>query len=111
MAEVVEPYLKPIDDQGSIMTKPEKKKAVLYAREVPEPGPDPERFIYLLDKWDGLEKALGADADVLVVAFPEVLGDTYTELVINLGRIAESGKSLGITKGSPWLLKGGEIEL
>ncbi len=111
MAEVVEPYLKPIDDQGSIMTNPEKKKAVLYAREVPEPEPDPERFVYLLDKWDGLEKALGADADVLVVAFPEVLGDTYTELVINLGRIAESGKSLGITKGSPWLLKGGEMDL
>ena len=93
------------------MTNPEKKKAVLYAREVPEPEPDPERFIYLLDKWDGLEKALGADADVLVVSFPEVLGDTYTELVINLGRIAESGKSLGITKDSPWLLKGGEIDL
>ncbi len=82
---------------------------MLYAREVPEPEPDPERFIYLLDKWDGL--SLGADADVLVVAFPEVLGDTYTELVINLGRIAASGKSLGITKGSPWLLKGGEMDL
>ena len=80
------------------MANPEKKKAVVYARQVPEPEPDPERFIYLLDKWDGLEKALGADADVLVVAFPEVLGDTYTELVINLGRIAASGKSLGITK-------------
>ena len=93
------------------MANPEKKKAVLYAREVPEPEPDPERFIYILDKWDGLEKALGADADVLVVSFPEVLGDTYTELVINLGRIAESGKSLGITKGSPWLLKGGEMDL
>ena len=64
------------------MANAEKKKAVLYAREVPEPEPDPERFIYLLDKWDGLEKALGADADVLVVSFPEVLGDTYTELVI-----------------------------
>ncbi len=61
------------------MTNPEKKKAVLYAREVPEPEPDPERFIYILDKWDGLEKALGADADVLFVSFPEVLGDTYTE--------------------------------
>ena len=44
-----------------------EKKAVLYAREVPEPESDPERFIYLPDKWDGLEKALGADAAVLVV--------------------------------------------
>ncbi len=83
---------------------------MLYAREVPEPEPDPERFIYLLDKWGGLEKALGADADVLVVAFPEVLG-AYTEMVINLGRIAESGKSLGITKASPWLLVDKEIDL
>ncbi len=93
------------------MTNPEKKKAALYAREVPEPEPDPERFVYLLDKWDGLEKALGADADVLLVSFPEVLGDTYTELVINLGRIAASGKSLGITKASPWLLIDKEIDL
>ena len=58
-----------------------------------------------------LEKALGSDADVLVVSFPEVLGDTYTELVINLGRIAASGKSLGITKASPWLLTDKEIDL
>ena len=49
---------------------------MLYAREVPEPDSDLERFIYLLDKWDGLEKALGAHPDVLVVSFPEVLGDT-----------------------------------
>ncbi len=93
------------------MANPEKKKAVIYAREVPEPEPDPERFIYILDKWDELEKALGADADVLFVSFPEVLGDTYTELVINLGRIAASGKSLGITKTSPWLLVDKEIGL
>ena len=93
------------------MTNPEKKKAVLYVREVPEPEPDPERFIYILDKWDGLEKALGTDADVLLVSFPEVLGDNYTELVINLGRIAESGKSLGITRSSPWLSRDQEIDL
>ncbi len=63
------------------MTGPEKKKAVLYAREVPEPEPDPERFIYRFDKWDGLSKALDADADLVAVSFPEVLGDNYTELV------------------------------
>ncbi len=93
------------------MTSPEKKKAVLYAREVPHPGPDPERFIYLSDKWDGLSKALDADADLVAVSFPEVLGDNYTELVINLGRIAESGKSLAIMKPSPWLLMDKEIGL
>ncbi len=54
--------------EGVRMTSPEKKKAVLYAREVPEPEPDPERFIYLFDKWDGLSKALDADADVVAVS-------------------------------------------
>jgi len=66
---------------------------------------------YFLDKCDGLEKALGADADVFVVSFPEVLVDTYTELVINLGRIAARGKSLGITRTSPWLVMDKEIDL
>ena len=92
------------------MTGPEKK-AVLYAREVPEPEPDPERFIYLFDKWDGLSKALDAHADLVAVSFPEVLGDNYTELLINLGRIAESGKSLAIMKPSPWFLMEKEIDL
>ncbi len=53
------------------MTSPEKKRAVIYAREVPEPEHDPERFIYLFDKWDGLSKALDADADLVAVSFPE----------------------------------------
>ena len=34
----------------------------------------------------------------------QVLGNTSYELVINLGSIAASGKSHGISKTSPWLL-------
>ncbi len=37
------------------------------------------------------------------MAFPEVLGDHFTELVVNLGKIAESGKRLQIIGPSPFL--------
>ncbi len=75
----------------------------LYAREVAPTEPDPEPVLYLGDKWDGLEKALESEAEVVAVAFPEVLGDHYTELIVNLGKIAESGKRLHIMKPSPFL--------
>ncbi len=75
----------------------------LYAREVAPTEPDPEPSLYLPDKWDGLEKALESDADVVAIAFPEVLGDHFTELIVNLGKIAESGKRLQIVKPSPFL--------
>ena len=76
---------------------------VLYAREVAPTEPDTEPSLYLQDKWDELEKALGSDAEVVAVAFPEVLGDHFTELVVNLGKIAESGKKLQIVGPSPFL--------
>ena len=87
----------------------EKKRTVLYAREVRLPESDPEPFIYLYDKWENLEKVLETDADIVAVAFPEVLGDTYTEMVINLGRIAESGKTLVVIRSSPFLKMDDEI--
>ena len=37
------------------------------------------------------------------MAFPEVLGVHFTELVVNLGKIAESGKRLQIIGPSPFL--------
>ncbi len=75
----------------------------LYAREVAPTEPDPEPSLYLIDKWDGLERALESDAEVVAVAFPEVLGDHFTELIVNLGKIAESGKRLQIMGPSPFL--------
>ncbi len=75
----------------------------LYAREVAATEPDPEPSLYLPGKWEGLEEALESEADIVAVAFPEVLGDHFTELVVNLGRIAESGKRLQIIKPSPFL--------
>ena len=75
----------------------------LYAREVAPTEPDLEPSLYLFAKCDGLERALESDAEVVAVAFPEVLGDHFTELVVNLGKIAESGKRLKIIGPSPFL--------
>ncbi len=51
------------------------------------------------DKWralyEGLQKAEGK-ADVLLVCAPEVLGDTYEELVANLSAMASFGLQLAI---------------
>ena len=74
----------------------------LYARELAPTEPDPEPSLYLPDKREGLEKALASDVEVVAVAFPEVLGDHFTELIVNLGKIAESGKRLQIVGPSPF---------
>ena len=78
-------------------------RVALYAREVVPAEPDPEPSLYLQDKWDELEKALESAAEVVAVVFPEVLGDHFTELVVNLGKIAGSGKRLQIMDPSPFL--------
>ena len=78
-------------------------RVALYAREVAPTEPDPEPSLYFQDKWDELEKTLVSDAEIVAVAFPEVLGDHFTELVVNLGKIAESGKRLQIMGPSPFL--------
>ena len=83
------------------MTEP--KKVVLFAREVSPREPDREPSLYLPDKWANLDQALETDTDVVAIAFPEVLGDQFTELIVNLGKIADSGKSLRIIKPSPFL--------
>ena len=75
----------------------------LYAREVAPTEPDPEPSQYLQDKWDELEKALESDAEAVAMAFPEALGDHFTELVVNVGKIAESGKRLQIIGPSPFV--------
>ncbi len=88
-----------------------KERAVIYTREVTMPEGDPEPLLYILDKWVGFDEALGKDAGTLIVAFPEVLGDTLFEMVINLGKLAESGKSLQVTKDSPFFKRTGIIDI
>ena len=88
----------------------EKKAAVIFARDVPNVTED-EPILYLLDKWGDFEEALQAEADVIAVAFPEVLGDHYGELIINLGKLADSGKALMISKPSPFMVQQREVDL
>lgn len=76
---------------------------LLYAREVTPTESDPEPSLYLTDKWDGLEKALESDAEVVAIPFPEALGDHYTELIISMEKIAEGGKRLQVVGPSPFL--------
>ena len=47
-------------------------------------------------KFENFNKMLKTQAEVVVVASPEVLGDNYFELIENLNRIADSGKTLNI---------------
>ena len=48
----------------------------------------------MLDKWEKHVESLESEADAIVVAFPEVLGDTYSELIVNLGKLAVHGQAL-----------------
>ena len=89
--------------QGAAHMEESAIRVALYASEVAPTEPDPEPSLYLIDKWDRLEKALESDTEVVAVAFHEVLGDHFTELVVNLGRIAESGKRLQMMRPSPFL--------
>ena len=88
----------------------DKQAAVIFARDVANVTED-EPTLYLLDKWGQLDEALQTEADVLAVAFPEVLGDHYSELIINLGKLANSGKALMISKPSPFMIKTDEVNL
>ncbi len=45
--------------------------------------------------WQMIQESEGK-ADVVIVAFPEVLGDNYEELVANLSAIASHGLHLAI---------------
>ena len=87
-----------------------EQKAVIFARDVANETED-EPILYLLDKWKDFDVALQAEADVIAVAFPEVLGDHYSELIVNLGKLANSGKALMIAKPSPFIIQQFQVDL
>ena len=65
--------------------------------------------MYMLGKWGKYEEALASEADAIVVAFPEVLGDTYSELIINLGKLAEHDKAFVIVGPSKFFKSVGTL--
>ena len=48
-----------------------------------------------------IEDAKAGRIDDVVIAWPDVLGDTYEELIENLSLIAEAGLHLVITRRHP----------
>ena len=76
-----------------------KKKAAIYARELPMYPGDEMLGMYYEEKWHNFDELLNrckGDADMLIVACPEILGDDYLELLVNLSKIAEAGLALRI---------------
>jgi hypothetical protein len=83
--------------------RPKSKKVVLYSREFEnkagELQPDGKRVLALdTVKFASLLRLLdehrGGEAESVLVALPEVLGDTYEEVIMRLEVIAEAGMSL-----------------
>jgi len=76
-----------------------KKKAAIYARDLPIYPENEVLGIYYEEKWHGLIDLLSrGDVETLYVACPEVLGDNYLELLVNLSKIAEAGVKLRVGK-------------
>ena len=75
----------------------EKMKAVGYARDL-----EATRDLPYVEKFDGFfrlcEHAKNGEFQIIVAAFPEVLGDDYEELVSNLWRCAKEGLLVAFTK-------------
>lgn len=85
------------------------KKATIYVREIP--GGLPEvKDVYFEDKWRGFDERIShPEIEGVIVAFPDVLGDTYVELLVNLSKIAKREIALYIVKPSPFLKELGEL--
>ena len=74
-----------------------KLKMASYARDLDATRllPYEEKFSGLLRLW---EEAKKGEFEVIVVAFPEILGDSYEELVGNLRRCAQAGLLVAIAE-------------
>jgi hypothetical protein len=87
-----------------------RKKAAIYIREIPKGLPE-VRDVYFEDKWQGLNEQLShPDIEAIYVMYPDVLGDSHIELLVNLSKIARRGIMLRIAKPSPLLKEFGEME-
>ena len=87
-----------------------QKKGAIYIREIP--GGLPEvRDVYFEDKWRGLDERLkDPEVAALYVMYPDVLGDSHVELLVNLSKIARRGIMLRIAEPSPLLKEFGRPE-
>lgn len=97
------------------MADEEKRKGAIFARELPSYTPEEVLGLYYYDKWESfdqfLTKCKKENVEALSIAFPEVLGDDYIELLVNLSKIAEANLSLLIAGKSPTTKKMGELSV
>jgi hypothetical protein len=78
-----------------------REKAAIYARDLPIYPENEVLGVYYEDKWSRLIGLLDrGDVDTLYVGCPEVLGDDYLELLVNLSKIAAAGVKLRIGRPS-----------
>lgn len=80
--------------------KQKSMKAVQYIRDIDDTRHQPygQKFAGFLEL---CEEATTGAFDMVIVAFPEVLGDNYTELVSNLSRAAAAGLPIAVAGLSP----------
>ena len=82
----------------------EQKRAAIYARELPLYPPG-EKFLYSEEKWHNLDILLTTlkkdEITTIFVPFPETLGDSYAELLVNLSKVAQAGLYLHIAEPAP----------
>jgi len=84
---------------GQMEEGEKKKKALIYARELPIYPGDEVLGVYYEEKWHSFDELLNrseGDAETIYVMCPEVLGDDYLELLVNLSKIAKAGLALMI---------------
>jgi hypothetical protein len=80
--------------------KQKSMKAAQYTRDIDDTRQQPyeEKFANFHKL---CQEATTGAFDMVIVAFPEVLGDNYTELVSNLSRAAAVGLLIAIADVSP----------
>ena len=88
-----------------------KGKVVIYARDIPQGLPE-IKDLYLAEKWSHLDEVISLPGvEAIYVAFPDVLGDSHVELLVNLSKIAALGLELHIGRPSPLVKQMGVIRL
>jgi len=98
--------------------KPKKKAAVIIRDIKPELLAYPAdmrdlKTAYAIPRdWGKLRKHLSdskeGGCEIVMIAFPEILGDNYIDVVCYLSLIAESGLFVAIAKKSPFLVEWAE---
>ena len=80
--------------------KRQRMKAAQYMRDIEKTRQQPyeQKFASFLELCD---EAASGKFEVVIVAFPEVLGDNYDELISNLSYAAEAGLLIATADGSP----------